>query len=135
LTKGFTLFSFSFLIALVILVIVLVGISPFMQSPFQYEPDPEIERTFRLRRKKQRLEKQRRKARETNQLWQEEEVSKEGHFKIWLPQESKALPQALLILTCRQTILSSGWLSFPWCNNPNLAAPYWKTLTYTSRSF
>ena len=34
-----------------------------MQSPFAYEPDPEIESTFGIRRKKQRLEK-RRKARE-----------------------------------------------------------------------
>jgi len=34
-----------------------------MRSPFAYEPDPEIERTFRLRRKKRRLER-RRKAQE-----------------------------------------------------------------------
>jgi len=28
-----------------------------MRSPFAYQPDPEIEQTFRIRRKKQRLEK------------------------------------------------------------------------------
>jgi len=34
-----------------------------VRSPFAYEPDPEIEWTFRIRRKKQRLDK-RRKAQE-----------------------------------------------------------------------
>ena len=34
-----------------------------MRSPFAYEPNPEIEWTFRIRRKKQRLKK-RRKAQE-----------------------------------------------------------------------
>jgi len=36
-----------------------------MQSSFAYEPDAEIEKTFRIRRKKQRLEK-RHKAWETS---------------------------------------------------------------------
>jgi len=40
--------------------------SPFIQSPFLYEPDPEIERTFHLRRKKQKLEEQIREARRTS---------------------------------------------------------------------
>jgi len=34
-----------------------------MRSPFLYEPDPEIERTFRLRRNKKKIEEHRRKAR------------------------------------------------------------------------
>ena len=34
-----------------------------MQSLILYEPNPEIERTFRLRRKKQRIKKQRREVR------------------------------------------------------------------------
>jgi len=34
-----------------------------MQSPIWYEPDPEIERTFHLRMKKQRIEEQRHEAR------------------------------------------------------------------------
>jgi len=33
-----------------------------MRSPILYEPDPKIERTFRLRSKKQRIEEQRREA-------------------------------------------------------------------------
>jgi len=37
-----------------------------MRSPFLYEPDPEIERTFHLRRKKQKIEEQRRGARRTS---------------------------------------------------------------------
>ena len=37
-----------------------------MRSPFLYEPDPEIERTFYLRRKKQKVEEQRREARRTS---------------------------------------------------------------------
>ena len=37
-----------------------------MRSPFLYELDPKIERTFRLRRKKHRLEEQRRNARRTS---------------------------------------------------------------------
>jgi len=37
-----------------------------MRSPFLCEPNPEIERTSRLRRKKQKLEEQRRKARRTS---------------------------------------------------------------------
>ena len=36
---------------------------PYMWSWFQYEADPEMERTFRLRRKMQRLHEQTRKAR------------------------------------------------------------------------
>jgi len=39
-----------------------------MGSPFLYEPDLEIERTFRLRRKRQRLEEQRRKARRASPI-------------------------------------------------------------------
>jgi len=37
-----------------------------MRSPFLYKPDPEIERTFSLRRKKQTLEEQRLKVRRTS---------------------------------------------------------------------
>jgi len=37
-----------------------------MRSQFLYEPDPEIERTFRLRRKKQKIEEQRHEARRTS---------------------------------------------------------------------
>ena len=70
-----------------------------------------------------------------HQLWGEEVLSKGGHWGILLPQESKASPQASLVLTWRQTTSSSSQLFFPWCNNPNFEAPYWKTLTYTSPSF
>ena len=53
------------MIALAILVILLTGrFSLFLRSPFVYEPDPEIERTFHQKRKKQRVEGQRRKAQE-----------------------------------------------------------------------
>ena len=38
----------------------------FLQIPILYEPDPMIERSFCLRRKKQWLEKQKRKPRETS---------------------------------------------------------------------
>ena len=37
-----------------------------MESLFLYEPDPEIERAFRLRRKKQKIKEQRREARKTS---------------------------------------------------------------------
>jgi len=39
-----------------------------MQSPFAYEPDLEIERTFRIRRKKQRLEKKRKPQKESPKM-------------------------------------------------------------------
>ena len=41
-------------------------ILPFMQSPFFYEPNADIKRTFHQKRKKQRVERQRCKARETS---------------------------------------------------------------------
>jgi len=37
-----------------------------MRSPFLYEPDLEIERTFCLKRKKQKIGEQRRQARRTS---------------------------------------------------------------------
>jgi len=39
-----------------------------MGSPILYEPDPEIERTFQLRRKTQRIEEQRREARRNSNM-------------------------------------------------------------------
>ena len=43
-----------------------------MRSLILYEPDPEIERTFRLKRKKQRIEEQRREAGRNSNLVGEE---------------------------------------------------------------
>jgi len=40
---------------------------PFMRSAYLYEPNPKIEKTFRLRGKEQKLQEQRRKARRTSQ--------------------------------------------------------------------
>ena len=37
-----------------------------MQNSFLYKPDPEIEKAFHLRRKKQNIKEQRRKARRTS---------------------------------------------------------------------
>jgi len=67
-TKHFIVFYsflllFSYLIALVVLMIVLAGIFPFMRSVVVYEPDPKIERTFPLRSKKQKIDEQRCEAR------------------------------------------------------------------------
>jgi len=39
-----------------------------MRRPFAYEPDPKIERTFRIRRKKQRLEKRRKGQEESSKI-------------------------------------------------------------------
>lgn len=54
-----------------------------MRSQFLYKSNPEIEKTFRLRSKKQKLEEQGRK--EPHQIWREEEVTKEGRLGILLP--------------------------------------------------
>ena len=43
-----------------------------MRSLILYEPDPEIERTFRLRRKRQRIEEQRREPRTDSSMVGEE---------------------------------------------------------------
>ena len=39
-----------------------------MRSSILYEPDPKIERTFRLRRKRQRIEEQRREVRRKSSM-------------------------------------------------------------------
>ena len=84
-----------------------------MGSPFLYEPDSEIERTFRLRRKKQKIEEQIHEARGTLTNM----VGGEGDQRRipwdFVTPGSKELPQASLDLTLIQTILSSSQLSFP----------------------
>jgi len=62
-----------------------------MQGSFPYIADLEIERIFCLWRKKQKLEKQRRKVCETSSKMAGGEETKEGLFGILLSQESKAL--------------------------------------------
>jgi len=44
-----------------------------MRKSILYEPNPEIERTFRLRRKKQRIEEQRREARRNSNMAEDDQ--------------------------------------------------------------
>jgi len=55
-----------------------------MRSPFLFEFDPEIERTFRSRRKKQKLEEQAAKAQEASST-----MAEEGRFRILSPQSPR----------------------------------------------
>jgi len=64
-----------------------------MRSPILYELDPEIERTFRLRRKRQRIEEQRHEAGKNSKMGGGGEC-----FEISLPLESKGSLQASLAL-------------------------------------
>jgi len=56
-----------------------------MLSPFLYEPDPEIERTFRLEERSKSLSNKDARVEEPHQIWWEEEAAKEGHLGILLP--------------------------------------------------
>ena len=107
--------------------------SSFMRNSILYEPNLKIERTFRLRRKKQRMKNKGAREEGIQQTWREEKVNKEGRFVIPLLLESKGSPQASLALMLMPTISSSNRHSFPWCNNLSLEELTWKTQIYTSR--
>jgi len=64
----------------------------FIQSLILYRPDPKIERTFHLRKKKQRIEEQRHEARRNSSMVGEERRT----LRDFITPESKGSPQAQL---------------------------------------
>ena len=75
-----------FLCALIVVVVVLAVFSPFMQSPFRFKVDPEIERVFHLRKEKQRLDKNKSiRLKRPSQKWWEVEETNEERFEIHHP--------------------------------------------------
>jgi len=85
-----------------------------MLSPILCEPNPEIERTFPLRRKKQRIKEQRRKARRKSNMAEDDQRRTRGDF---VNLGVQGITSSIARPTVAPTASNSNWHSFPRCNN------------------